>query len=250
MEFATSVRKQGFKKPFCKVCYDAGKPLEIYTSHYVKSQPGFRGKVVCPTLLNQPCSFCGRKGHTVSHCSAIAKNKRNSDRKDRVQRYMKDSDLDKSKSSETIVSNNIFKDLEMDSEDEMVQTSSPKQLLKPRLTRQTNIQWDMSFAEVVSSNLVAPALPTPGKGIKPTPNTEPIFVQRSFSQSTDSCEWDFCRPASPDFPPPEWPDSPASYSPNDPPLDDDYFEAIETVKNRSWNDMMDDDSDDELDANV
>ena len=140
MEFATtSVRKQGSKKPFCKVCYDAGKPLELYTSHYVKSQPGFKGKVVCPTLLNQPCSFCGRKGHTVSHCSAIAKNKRNSDRKDRQEKFAKDNETNKS--SVSIVSNNIFKDLHIDSDDETDQkSSSPKLLAKTQLARQTNVQ--------------------------------------------------------------------------------------------------------------
>ena len=56
-------------KPFCKVCFDAGKMETEYTSHYLKSAPGPDGKLVCPTLLNQACLTCGQKGHTSSYCN-------------------------------------------------------------------------------------------------------------------------------------------------------------------------------------
>ena len=55
-------------KPYCKVCYDAGRPEKEYTSHYVKDQPGPQGKVICPTLLNQHCRICDKTGHTSSYC--------------------------------------------------------------------------------------------------------------------------------------------------------------------------------------
>lgn len=61
------------KKPYCKVCHDAGKEEAIYTSHYVKSEPGPKGKVVCPTLLEQVCKCCLKKGHTITYCSEIKK---------------------------------------------------------------------------------------------------------------------------------------------------------------------------------
>lgn len=61
-----SAHKMG--KPFCKVCFDAGKPEKDYTSHYVKSAPGPNGKLACPTLLNQACLNCGRPGHTSGYC--------------------------------------------------------------------------------------------------------------------------------------------------------------------------------------
>jgi len=61
------------KKPYCKVCHDAGKEEAIYTSHYVKSEVGPKGKVVCPTLLEQVCKGCLKKGHTISYCSEIKK---------------------------------------------------------------------------------------------------------------------------------------------------------------------------------
>ena len=60
-------------KPFCKVCYDAGKSEKEYTSHYVKSKPGNEGKVVCPYLLSLACTYCKKKeGHTAKHCPLLA----------------------------------------------------------------------------------------------------------------------------------------------------------------------------------
>jgi len=56
------------KKPFCKVCFDAGKLEQLYASHYPKLSPGPDGKVICPTLLNQVCLTCGQNGHTSSYC--------------------------------------------------------------------------------------------------------------------------------------------------------------------------------------
>ena len=56
-------------KPYCKVCYDAGRPEQEYTGHFVKDQPGPQGKVICPTLLNQACRICNKTGHTSSYCS-------------------------------------------------------------------------------------------------------------------------------------------------------------------------------------
>lgn len=60
------------KKPFCKVCYDTGKPAEIYNNHFVKDIPGPKGVVICPTLLSLECRYCKQKGHTVSKCLVIA----------------------------------------------------------------------------------------------------------------------------------------------------------------------------------
>lgn len=57
------------KKPYCKVCHDAGLSDAEYTSHYVKSDLGPKGKVVCPTLLKQNCRYCLEIGHTVKFCA-------------------------------------------------------------------------------------------------------------------------------------------------------------------------------------
>lgn len=64
-------------KSFCKVCYDTGKSEEIYTSHYVRNEPGIFGTVVCPTLLNTECRYCRKKGHTISKCPILQKNGKN-----------------------------------------------------------------------------------------------------------------------------------------------------------------------------
>lgn len=58
------------KKPFCKVCQDAGESESIYTSHWVKD---LTGKTTCPRLLNTECRFCYKLGHTTKFCGEIKK---------------------------------------------------------------------------------------------------------------------------------------------------------------------------------
>ena len=60
-----SAHKKG--KPFCKVCFDAGKQEQEYTSHCVKTD----GVVTCTTLLSQSCRNCGQHGHTRGYCKTI-----------------------------------------------------------------------------------------------------------------------------------------------------------------------------------
>ncbi len=64
---------QSTKKPYCKVCFDAGKPESEYPSHWVRSLPDRTGKtnVTCPTLLNTECRYCYQNGHTTKFCPAI-----------------------------------------------------------------------------------------------------------------------------------------------------------------------------------
>lgn len=51
----------------CRVCFDAGKSIDMYTSHRVKEMVGGR-TIICPTLMTTECQQCHRTGHTVSHC--------------------------------------------------------------------------------------------------------------------------------------------------------------------------------------
>jgi hypothetical protein len=75
-------------KPFCKICFDAGKsPLE-YESHYVRSSTGPDSKVVCPTLLALNCRFCHESGHTVNYCKVLAQRKKQEERMQRISRNM------------------------------------------------------------------------------------------------------------------------------------------------------------------
>ena len=73
------------RKPFCKVCHDAGKPESDYTSHYVRSLPDRTGKtnVTCPTLLNTECRYCYELGHTAKFCPILEARKKDDERRHR-----------------------------------------------------------------------------------------------------------------------------------------------------------------------
>ena len=68
--------KVAVKKPFCKVCHDAGKTEAEYTSHFVRSLPDFNGntKVTCPVLAATECRYCYKMGHTTKFCPVIEEN--------------------------------------------------------------------------------------------------------------------------------------------------------------------------------
>lgn len=80
-KFATSNDKSTTalgKKPFCKVCQDAGKPESEYTSHFVRTLPDINGKsiVTCPVLNSTECRYCCQLGHTTKFCPVIEKNEK------------------------------------------------------------------------------------------------------------------------------------------------------------------------------
>jgi len=95
------------KKPCCKVCKDAGKSENEYSTHYVKD---LNGQVTCPTLLSQECRFCNRKGHTISHCSELAKKKEKESRQ-----YEKPPPVSPPKKE--VKKSNVFAYLEINSDD-------------------------------------------------------------------------------------------------------------------------------------
>ena len=72
------------RKPYCKVCHDAGKPESEYTSHYVRSQPDRSGKtvVLCPVLKATECRYCFEIGHTAKFCPVIAERKKDEARRE------------------------------------------------------------------------------------------------------------------------------------------------------------------------
>jgi hypothetical protein len=73
-KFATTLGK----KPFCKVCQDAGKPESEYTSHFVRTLPDINGKsiVTCPVLNSTECRYCCQLGHTTKFCPVVEKNEK------------------------------------------------------------------------------------------------------------------------------------------------------------------------------
>ena len=56
------------RKPFCKVCADAGK---TDTAHFPRKTPDPNSEVVCPTLLALECRYCFKNGHTVKYCVVL-----------------------------------------------------------------------------------------------------------------------------------------------------------------------------------
>lgn len=74
--------KNNSKKPYCKVCHDAGKPESEYTSHWVKD---LTGKTTCPTLLDTECRYCYKLGHTAKFCDVLAKNNKEREKAERRQ---------------------------------------------------------------------------------------------------------------------------------------------------------------------
>ena len=56
------------RKPFCKVCADAGKSD---TAHFPRKTADPNSEVVCPTLLSLECRYCFKNGHTVKYCTVL-----------------------------------------------------------------------------------------------------------------------------------------------------------------------------------
>ena len=80
------------KKPFCKVCHDAGKSESEYTSHFVRSRPDMNGKtkVTCPILAATECRYCYELGHTTKFCPVLEENaKRSKKEKSETIQYQK-----------------------------------------------------------------------------------------------------------------------------------------------------------------
>ena len=111
-------------KPFCKVCFDAGK---TDTAHFVRKTPDPKSPVVCPTLLALQCRYCDQAGHTVKYCAVLKKNNKEKARADsQLRRVHVDAPVAPSKPK----NNNLFALLEEDSdnEDDNTQLNTEEQL--------------------------------------------------------------------------------------------------------------------------
>jgi hypothetical protein len=97
-------------KPFCKVCFDAGK---TDTAHFVRKTPDPKSTVVCPTLLALQCRFCDQHGHTVKYCAVLKKNNKEKARAESILRRVHvDAHVAPSKPK----NNNLFALLEEDND--------------------------------------------------------------------------------------------------------------------------------------
>lgn len=108
------------KKPFCKVCQDAGKPESDYTSHWVKSLPDRTGKssITCPTLLSNECRYCFKLGHTAKFCPVLEKNKKDKERAERKITYKVEEPQKKTEKKKSIFNGFAAFQVDSDSEEE------------------------------------------------------------------------------------------------------------------------------------
>jgi len=131
--FRNANNNNNVRKPYCKVCHDAGKPESEYTSHYVKSLPDRTGKtnIICPTLLSTNCRFCKKAGHTTKFCPTLADMKKDEDKKNRGIQKQKQEMAKVQKQEKK--PRNVFNVLQMDSDsEEDMQEQEPVQ--KPMMT--------------------------------------------------------------------------------------------------------------------
>jgi uncharacterized FlaG/YvyC family protein len=125
MSFRNNNKQVSNKKPFCKVCQDAGKPESEYTSHYVRSMPDKSGKttVTCPTLLATECRFCYKLGHTTKFCTVIEANKKSEEKASKQQAAKA---IEQPKKQEQKVKSNAFAAFDDSSDEEKVAKVSNK----------------------------------------------------------------------------------------------------------------------------
>ena len=123
------------KKPFCKVCHDAGKAESVYTSHCVKTYNINTGKTdtTCPTLLALECRYCWKTGHTVKFCPVLEENKRMDAQRARErarQQYQAQAQQQQQAQAPAQRSRNAFAALDEDSDDEQQQVQVQVQVQK------------------------------------------------------------------------------------------------------------------------
>lgn len=110
--FKMSASTVNNKKPFCKVCLDAGKCESEYTSHWVRTLPDRNGNttITCPLLMKTECRYCYKLGHTVKFCTKL---KKDNARQNKPNKIMKIEEVKKTKKPV-----NTFDGLMSDSEEE------------------------------------------------------------------------------------------------------------------------------------
>ena len=168
------------RKPFCKVCQDAGLSDAIVSSHFVKDT---EGKVICPTLLSQECRYCFKVGHTVKFCPILAdqakEEKKIEARVARVKAQREEEEKKKSAPKSKPTSKNAFAALDDSSDEEEVRVApkpvATKKSQLPPLKPQATLVMKDEFPALVALRKESefPAL---------SPNVTLRHHQRAFAQ--------------------------------------------------------------------
>lgn len=110
--------KQSSNKPFCKVCFDAGKSESEYTSHYVRKTTDPNSELLCPVLKATECRYCHQMGHTISRCAVREQN--NSRRRPEQQQFAPSPAVQQQQAPVVKKSNNKYAAFEEDDEEEVL----------------------------------------------------------------------------------------------------------------------------------
>ena len=118
MSYSTDNSSSATGQKFCKVCKDAGKSVDEYSSHFVRENANPSSRVICPTLLALNCSYCTKFGHTVKYCPLLKEKAKNDKHRAATICYKK-SVTEKSKNApKNNVSRNAFSGLDSDTDEE------------------------------------------------------------------------------------------------------------------------------------
>lgn len=147
------------KKPFCKVCFDAKKPREVYESHWVKDR---EGKVTCITLNEQQCRYCYEKGHTVKFCPEVVRVNKEREQAIAVREREERNALEqkkqkKMKDVEVATKRGAFAALDIDSDDEVEVVEEwpqlvPVQLKDKKELKESRPKKNVSFAQALKTS--------------------------------------------------------------------------------------------------
>ena len=135
-----NVKSEANKKPYCKVCHDAGKVESVYTSHWVKD---LTGKTTCPTLLSTECRYCYKLGHTTKFCDVLAKNNLKAERRSQAAATRKEPAQKKKPQNTALVMGNGFSALcdDSESEEEVSNTNTIVQSEAKRVEPEVKTGW-------------------------------------------------------------------------------------------------------------
>lgn len=166
---STTVSQSPVKK-YCGVCQKAGLSESQYTSHFTKSAPGPQGIVICPTILNNECTFCYQFGHFKSACPAVIERNRQ-DKKAEI--YEKRAQHQKKQLVSAVVSINRggFSALDSDSDSEQESFEKPAKSIATKRT----------FSEANKPAKVAKVEEWPALSTKPVVNMVGTVDKPSFA---------------------------------------------------------------------
>jgi hypothetical protein len=133
-------------KTFCKVCFDAGKPESVYTSHFVKASKDINSAIVCPTLLAQECRYCKKSGHTVKYCKVLEKDNKQREKQTKTVQIRQEI---KTMIEKKPTAKNIYSALVDDSDDE----DNVEKNVKPQPQAHAAIPGKISYASMAAKAL-------------------------------------------------------------------------------------------------